>query len=334
VRYAESGTFAGGVATQVAERIWAIDLGFQGWDRVVHAFLLAAPDELALIETGPTSTLPALRAGIKAAGFDPAQLRKIFVSHIHLDHAGAAGAIVREQPQVEVFVHPVGAPHLIDPSRLVSSAARLYTDRMDELWGEIVPVPAARVVSLADGETVEAAGHVLSVLFTPGHASHHVAYWEPNLAAVFTGDVGGVRMPGSDYVLPPAPPPDLAPEAWAVSVERLRQAGPQRLLLTHGGHFDDVSDHLVQLMPNLDQVEAICRAAMVAGADEEAITELVQAHTEERIGPSALAIPGTIERYGWASPSFLSMLGFRRLLTRRGDISPPPSVGNNGERRA
>jgi hypothetical protein len=167
VRYAESGKFTGGTVTQVDERVWAIDLGFQGWDKVVHAYLLAAPDELALIETGPTATLPALYSGIQAAGFDPAKLRKVFVSHIHLDHSGAAGVIVRNQPEVEVFVHPVGAPHLIDPSRLVSSAARLYTDRMDELWGEVAPVPEERVVPLTDGETLEAAGHVLSVLRAP-----------------------------------------------------------------------------------------------------------------------------------------------------------------------
>lgn len=324
MRYADSGRFPGGTATQVDERVWAIDLGFQGWEKVVHAYLLAAPDELALIETGPTSTLPALYAGIQAAGFDPAQLRKIFVSHIHLDHSGAAGVMVRNQPEIEVFVHPVGAPHLIDPSRLVSSAARLYTERMDELWGEVAPVAKARVVSLTDGETVEAAGHVLSVLFTPGHAAHHVAYWEPNLAAVFTGDVGGVRMPGSGYALPPAPPPELAPDQWAISTERLRQAGPRRLCLTHGGPFDDVSEHLEQLMPNLDQVEAICRAAMLTGADDDEVTELIQAHTEERIGPVAMGILGMAERYGWASPSFLSALGFRRLLARRGDIPAAP----------
>jgi glyoxylase-like metal-dependent hydrolase (beta-lactamase superfamily II) len=326
VRYAETGTFVGGVATQVGDRIWAIDLGFQGWDKVVHAYLLTAPDELALIETGPASTLPALFAGIQAAGFDPGNLRKIFVSHIHLDHSGGAGAIVRNQPDVEVFVHPVGAPHLIDPSRLVNSAARLYTDRMDELWGEVVPVPEDRVVSLTDGETLNAAGHVLSVLFTPGHASHHVAYWDANLGAIFTGDVGGVRMPGSNYALPPAPPPELAPEEWAVSTDRLRQTGAQRLFLTHGGPFDDVNDHLEQLMPNLDAVAAICRDAMLAGADDEMVTDLIQAHTEEQIGPG-LAVPGIVQRYGWASPSFLSAMGFRRLLTKRGEIPSPPRSG-------
>lgn len=320
---AEPGTFAGATATQLAERVWAIDLGFQGWDRVVYAYLLAAPDELALIETGPASTLPALLAGIRAAGFDPDQLTKVLVSHIHLDHSGGAGALVRAFPAVRVFVHPIGAPHLIDPARLVNSAARLYGERMDALWGEIVPVPAERVVPLTDGETVEAGGHVLSALFTPGHASHHVAYWEPELGAVFTGDVGGVRMPGSGYALPPAPPPELAPDDWAISSERLRQTGARRLFLTHGGAFDDAAEHLASLLPNLAEVEAICLAAMAAGADDAAVTALLQEHTERRIGPARATDPGIVHRYGWASPSFLSALGFRRLLTRRGDLPAP-----------
>lgn len=323
MRYAEQGTAKGGTATQVAERIWAIDLGFQGWDKVVHAYLLASPDELVLIETGPTATLSNLRAGIVAAGFDPANLKKIFVSHIHLDHSGAAGVIVRDQPDVEVFVHPVGLPHLVDPSKLVSSAGRLYTGRMDELWGEVAPVPAERVRPLADGETVDAAGHVMSVLFTPGHAAHHVAYWIPEESVVLTGDVGGVRMPGADYALPPAPPPELAPGEWRVSTERLRQTGAQRLLLTHGGAFDDVTTHLDHLMPNLDEVEALALEAMLAGADDDAVTDLIQVHTEARLGQALTGDPGIVQRYGWASPSFLSALGFRRYLTKRGDLPVP-----------
>lgn len=317
---AEPGSFAGGTATEVDDRLWAIDLGFQGWDRVVHAYLLASPDELVLIETGPTSTLPALWTGIRAAGFDPAHLSKIFLSHIHLDHAGAAGSIVREFPGVHVFVHPVGAPHLIDPSRLVNSATRLYGDRMDTLWSEVVPVPEDRVVPLSDGETLEAGGRVLSALFTPGHASHHVAYWEPDSGALFTGDVGGVRMPGAKYVVPPAPPPDLNPEDWAASTERLRQAAPNVLYLTHGGPFADVADHLEQLMPNLDEVEEICRQAMLEGANDEEVTDLIQAHIVDRLGSAVIEDPGIVQRYGWASPSVLSALGFRRLLTRRGEI--------------
>ncbi len=324
MRYADKGSVPGGTATQVGERIWAIDLGFQGWDKVVHAYLLASPDELVLIETGPTSTLPNLWKGIKAAGFDPVQLTKIFVSHIHLDHSGAAGVIMREQPEVEIFVHPVGVPHLIAPERLVNSAGRLYTDRMDELWGEVAPVPEARVRPLSDGETVEAAGHVMSVLFTPGHAAHHVAYWLPEESVVFTGDVGGVRMPGSDYALPPAPPPELAPGEWQVSTERLRQTGAQRLLLTHGGAFDDTTAHQDSLMPNLDEVGSLALEAMLGGADDEAVTDLIQEYTVNRIGPVVAEDPGIVQRYGWASPSFLSALGFRRYLTKRGDLPATP----------
>ena len=129
-------------------------------------------------------------------------------------------------------------------------------------------------------------------------------------------------MPGAAYALPPAPPPDLAPGEWANSIDRLRQAGPQRLYLTHGGAFNDVSEHLGQLMPNLAEIEALCLAAMQAGADDETVTDLIQTHTEQRIGAPAIAAdPAIIERYGWATPSFLSALGFRRLLTRRGDLS-------------
>jgi hypothetical protein len=127
-------------------------------------------------------------------------------------------------------------------------------------------------------------------------------------------------MPGSDYVLPPAPPPDLAPDDWAISTDRLRQATPRRLYLTHGGPFDDGSAHLEQLMPNLAEIEEICRAAMLGGADDEAVTDLLQAHTERRIGAAASEDAGIVQRYGWASPSVLSALGFRRLLSRRGDI--------------
>jgi glyoxylase-like metal-dependent hydrolase (beta-lactamase superfamily II) len=185
-------------------------------------------------------------------------------------------------------------------------------------------VPEERVRPLADGETVDAAGHVMSVLFTPGHASHHVAYWLPEQSIVFTGDVGGVRMPGSDYALPPAPPPELAPGEWIISTERLRQTGAQRLLLTHGGAFDDANAHLDYLMPNLDEVGSLALEAMLAGAEDDAVTDIIQEYTETRIGPGIAEDPGIVQRYGWASPSFLSAMGFRRYLTKRGDLPTLP----------
>jgi glyoxylase-like metal-dependent hydrolase (beta-lactamase superfamily II) len=200
-----------GDATRLDDGVWLIDLGFQGYGGVVAAYLLWDGEEAALIETGPTATLPALLAGVRAAGVDPARLRHLLVTHIHLDHSGGAGVLARELPEVRVYVHPVGAPHLIDPSRLVASAARLYGDRMDALWGEVAPVPAERVIELTDGATVAVAGRTLTALATPGHASHHHCYWDPARAALFTGDVGGVRMAGTNFACPPPPPPELDP---------------------------------------------------------------------------------------------------------------------------
>ena len=303
----------GGVATGVDTGVWMIDLGFQGRRGVVAAFLLADDDDLTLIETGPTSTLPALRAGIRAAGFDPARLRRALVTHIHLDHAGAAGTLARELPDLTVHVHPVGAPHLVDPSRLLRSAGRLYGDRMDALWGEVAPVPAERVIALEDGATLDAGGRSLAALFTPGHASHHVTFWDAARGGAYTGDVGGVRMAGTSYVCPPAPPPDLDPAAWAASVERLRALAPRRLYLTHGGPFTDVDDHLGQLLPNLDALREVTAAALAGGAGEAELTRRIHEHVAARL---AAADRETLVNLEWATPSSLAAAGLTRLLTR------------------
>ncbi len=302
---------AAGAARALADGVWMIDLGFQGRRGGVVAFLLAAGDDVALIETGPTSTLPALRAGIRAAGFDPRQVSRLLVTHIHLDHAGAAGVLVRELPDVVVHVHPVGAPHLIDPSRLLASAGRLYGDRMDTLWGEVAPVPPDRVATLDDGETLAVAGRMLTAIFTPGHASHHVAFWDATAAAAYTGDVGGVRMAGTGYVCPPAPPPDLDPDAWASSVARLRALGARRLYLTHGGPFDDVEDHLDQLMPNLAALRDLAASALRAGVDQTALTALIHDHMAAQLGD---APPSALKNLEWATPSYLASAGLSRLL--------------------
>ena len=313
----EPGEAGLGEVTAVDDGVWMIDLRFQGRRGVVAAFLLANGDEAALIETGPASTLPALLEGIRAAGFAPERLTRLLVTHIHLDHAGAAGTLARELPDVVVHVHPVGAPHLIDPSRLLASAGRLYGDRMDALWGEVVPVPAERVVALADGEPLVVAGRVLSALFTPGHASHHVAYWDAARGTAFTGDVGGVRMAGTDYVCPPPPPPELDPEAWAASVERLRRLQARRLYLTHGGPFDDVAWHLDQLMPNLAALREVALSALRNGADQATLTALIHDHMAAKL---AGADPEALENLEWATPSYLAAPGLTRLLVKRGEV--------------
>ena len=306
-----------GTATLLGDGLWAIDLGFQGQAGVIAVYLLAGNGEVALIETGPASTLPALRAGIRAAGFDPADVGRALVTHIHLDHSGAAGVLAREAPALAVSVHPLGAPHLLDPTRLVASAGRLYGDRMDTLWGEVAPLPAERVVPLADGESVAVAGRVLTAIYTPGHAAHHVAFWDAAAGIAFTGDAGGVRVQRTGYVCPPTPPPEFDPVAWADSVARLRGLGARRLCPTHFGAFDDAGAHLAQIVPNLDALQALAADAIAGGADASALTDLLHAHLAARLAGAPPAALSTLE---WASPSYVAAPGLLRYLIKRGVV--------------
>lgn len=303
------------VATQVDDGVWTIDLGFQGRRGVVAAYLLAGDDELALIETGPSSTLPALFAGIRAAGFHPDQLTHLLVTHIHLDHAGATGSLTREFPAPKVYVHPVGAPHLIDPSKLIASATRIYGDQMDPLWGEFAPIPAERVVPLGDEQELRVAGRTLRVLFTPGHASHHVAYWDEAAGAAYTGDAGGIRIPGTRYVCASAPPPDLDPDAWRDSVARLQALHPLRLYLTHFGPIDDAPAHLARLIPDLDAFIAIAEKALAEGESGATMTARLHARMAAELGEVP---PDVVTNLEWATPSYMATLGLTRYLTKRG----------------
>ncbi len=178
-------------ATQIEDGFWQIDLGFQERAGVVAAYLLAGNGQLAVIETGPSSCLANLEAGINQAGFELGDLTHALVTHIHLDHAGAAGPLARDNPNLTVYVHPFGAPHMIDPSKLVSSATRIYGDQMEPLWGEFAPIQEKQIHALIDGEVIKVAGRRLLGAFTPGHAHHHIAYVDLASRYAFTGDVGG-----------------------------------------------------------------------------------------------------------------------------------------------
>ena len=168
----------------------------------------------ALVDPGPESSLQTL---LEALGEE--RPRALLLTHIHLDHAAATGALVRRWPDLEVYVHERGAPHLVDPSKLLASAERLYGEQMERLWGEIVPVPEANVTALAGGETVLG----MRVAYTPGHASHHVCYLHEDSGTAFVGDVAAVRIPGTDLIVPPTPPPDIDIEAWEDSIEDRRR---------------------------------------------------------------------------------------------------------------
>jgi glyoxylase-like metal-dependent hydrolase (beta-lactamase superfamily II) len=204
----------------------------------------------ALVDPGPESSLQTLLTALGEG-----RPRAILLTHIHLDHAAATGALVRRWPDLQVYVHERGAPHLVDPSRLLASAERLYGDAMEELWGEIVPVPEANVTALAGGERVLG----MSVAYTPGHASHHVCYLHEESGTAFVGDVAAVRIPGVDLIVPPLPPPDIDVETWEESIATVERWQPQRLALTHFGAVEDPEPHLATVRERLREEAQIAR---------------------------------------------------------------------------
>src|SRR5919202_1160010 len=199
-------------------RIETIDLNFLGAKEIIASFLLLGDDAAAIVETGPATCLESLTGSLEEHGVVLEDVTGVFLTHIHLDHAGASGHVSELLPNATFYVHEVGYPHLVDPSKLVKSATRIYGESMDELWGEARPVPEDRVVILKDGEETEAAGGTLVAHDTPGHAYHHLAYLEPDSGALFAGDVAGIRQPGQSYVRPPTPPPEIDMEAWVRSL--------------------------------------------------------------------------------------------------------------------
>jgi glyoxylase-like metal-dependent hydrolase (beta-lactamase superfamily II) len=298
-----------------------IDHLWLGQPGLIASYLLGGGEDLALVEAGPASTVPALLAGIRAAGRDPEDVAHLFLTHIHLDHAAAAGVLLREHlPRARVHVHPAGAAHLADPSRLLASATRIYGERMDELWGTVLPVPAGRIAVMEDGATVRAGGFRVRALDTPGHATHHHAYHLPDAGAVFAGDVGGVRLAGALYVRPPTPPPEFDPALWRSSVERLRAAAPERLLLTHFGGYGDVARHLDELESRLDDWTRWAAREVAAGAEPAGIAERLRAREDPALhaeGGEALA-----GLYEAAVPYGMMATGIHRYLTRRAGSAP------------
>jgi glyoxylase-like metal-dependent hydrolase (beta-lactamase superfamily II) len=266
-----------------------IDLHFGGAPHAIGVYLVETDDGLALFDCGPSSTLDALEAGLTANGVELTDVRHLLLSHIHLDHAGAAGALVRRHPGLTVWVSEIGYPHLIDPSRLERSARRLYGDMFDPLWGELAPVPAenARIAS----------GDVLGwdVFPTQGHASHHVSYERDG--TILAGDAAGVRMPGASYVLPVSPPPDVDVEAWHTTAAAIRAREPERLALIHFGVHEDVGAHLDRLELELDR----WAERVGAGMDQEAFVEAAQADAGE-----------DAELYDRVAPFWQSWQGMKR----------------------
>jgi glyoxylase-like metal-dependent hydrolase (beta-lactamase superfamily II) len=240
-----------------------VDLEFLGRPGVIAAGLIDGPQGLALVDPGPASTLGALRSALAARQRSLDEVEAVLVTHIHLDHSGGVGVLARENPRLKVYVHERGAPHVIDPSKLVGSASRLYGENMGRFWGEIVPVPAERVQPLSGGEVLSVAGVEVRVAYTPGHASHHVSYLETADGTAFVGDTGGIRVGDPLLVIPPTPPPDIDVEAWDASIEVIRAWQPQRLFVTHFGGFDRPPEHLADLQERLHAAASFVRSLLL-----------------------------------------------------------------------
>jgi glyoxylase-like metal-dependent hydrolase (beta-lactamase superfamily II) len=263
--------------TVLAPGLRFVDLQFQRTPRIIATAVLDSPGGVALVDPGPASCLPVLADGLAAGGLAPRDIQAILLTHIHLDHAGATGSLVRDHPHIRVFVHERGAPHMIDPAKLLASATRIYRDAMDTLWGPFLPVPASNVTILTGGERIEVAGRRFDVQYTPGHASHHVSYFEPESGVAFVGDVGGIRLGPTPFVLPPTPPPDIDVELWEASVAKVRAWHPSTLFLTHFGPVDHPEPHLQQVIERLHRNAELARTVLLQdGTDADRAAAFVR----------------------------------------------------------
>jgi glyoxylase-like metal-dependent hydrolase (beta-lactamase superfamily II) len=272
-----------------------LDLRHLGHERVIGSYLLETEDGLALQDCGPTTCVPELKARLAERGLELSDVRHLLLSHIHLDHAGAAGVLVREHPRLQVHVSEIGAPHLVDPSRLERSARRLYGDDFDRLWGELAPVPSENVHVVGD-QTLG-----LATFPSPGHASHHVCYLDPE-GTLYAGDAAGVRIRPSEFVLPPTPPPEVDLEAWGQTLDEIAARGPKRLAQIHFGVFEDVERHLEELRRRLHEWAERVRA----GATEEQFAAL-----------AADDLAADQAAYEQAMPFWQSYAGLKRYWEKR-----------------
>jgi glyoxylase-like metal-dependent hydrolase (beta-lactamase superfamily II) len=261
------------ITFEAARGIHAIDSMMCGRRQVTSCYLIDA-GQPTLVETGPSTSLEAVREGLSALGVGPDELAHIVVTHIHLDHAGGAGTLAPYYPGATVWVHERGAPHMADPTKLVSSAIRVYGEaKLNEMFGPVNPVPGGRLRAVADGDVIDLGNRRLDVLYTPGHASHHVALADSDTGSVFVGDALGVFLPDVDVLRPATPPPEFDLETAVASVERIRESGPTSILFSHFG-------------PN-PHVDAICDRAIERMREWTAVVEQAMGDTEELAGVTA-----------------------------------------------
>jgi glyoxylase-like metal-dependent hydrolase (beta-lactamase superfamily II) len=299
--------------------IHTLDLNFQNVPQTTAAYLVVGPAEPVLVETGPGSTLKTLKAQLARYGYTPDKIKHVLLTHIHLDHAGAAGWWAQQGAQV--YVHHVGAPHLIDPSKLLASAARIYGDQMDILWGEILPAPADKIIPVYDQDLIEVGGLVFTALDTPGHAWHHHVYRLGDIA--FAGDAAGLRLPQSPLIDLPAPPPEFDLEVWQQTVDRLMTENFTLIYPTHFGVVENVHQHLETFKALLAEATEFIHTHLRVGAVRDDLIKQYRAWNHKRA--LAANIPeDVIYQYETANPLYMSVDGIVRYWRRREKIRDLP----------
>lgn len=296
-------------------KITTLDDHWMGRPRSIATALLESDGHRAIVDPGPGSTLDTLRKGLGAHGVSVHDLDAILLTHIHLDHAGSTGALAKENPRVAVYVHKLGAPHMMDPAKLLASAARLWPDNLDELFGEMLPVAESNLRVLEGGETITLGSRKIEVAYTPGHASHHVSYFDNVEGVAFVGDTTGIRIEGHSYVMPATPPPDIDLRLWDSSFATILERKPKRLFLTHFGFSENPAAHIAQFRERLHRwMETTEKILQTAKSDSGAMDSFMAAMRAE-IGEHLPA--EEVEQYVATAGLNLSFLGLARHARKR-----------------
>ena len=302
-----------------------LDLNWIGQARCIATALLRSDNFNALIDPGPGSTLATLREQLELHRLRVADLNAILLTHIHLDHAGATGALVQENPDLLVYVHARGARHMIDPAKLLGSAGRLYGPEMQKLFGDFLPVPESNLRILEGGELLVLGSREIRVLYTPGHASHHVTYFDPTERTAYVGDTAGISIEGHPFILPATPPPDIALELWLASLEAIAQLRPRRLFLTHFGFSDQPERHLKAYRERLLHWGTLSGEILSRGLEQsEAMRAFARAVAAEA---AEFLTPPELSHYVFNGALQLSWLGLERYHRKRAEAKAKESAG-------
>ncbi|HTZ46678.1 MAG TPA: MBL fold metallo-hydrolase [Verrucomicrobiae bacterium] len=303
--------------------ITPLDLLWTAHSRSIAAALLLSENSAALVDPGPASTVANLRKTLEQHGIRISDLQAILLTHIHLDHAAATGALVRENPGLKVYVHSRGANHMVDPSKLLQSAARLYGDSMERQFGVFLPVPVDNLQVLEGGETIRLGARQLRVFYTPGHASHHVSYFDPHDSIAFVGDTTGISINGHPFVLPVTPPPDISIESWDASLDLIAGLHPNKLFLTHFSLSHNPDVHIATYRERLHRWRDLSADIYARNLDDVAATH---AFAKEIAAEAAQFLsPDEVSHYLFNGALHLSWLGLARYHRKRAEAATLPA---------